>query len=861
MSPRGRPGPQEARSLLRPYALIYLYRRRLRVHGVQELLAGIGVAISVALVFAVMIANGSIAGSASEVVHAVTGPANLQLHARDAEGLEAGLLTRVEHLPGVAEAAPLLEQTGTLVTPDGRSATVDLAGTDLSLAVLNGLARTLPLAAFTPGGIGLSETTADELGVSASGGSYSAVTLKLRGEAHSLRVAAVLGREAAGALSQARVAVLPLAHLQQLAGLHGRLTSILVKTKPGRAAAVRSELETIAGGRINVAAADADIPLLRQALRPGDQASGVFAAISALLGFLFAFNAMLLTVPERRQAIADLRVIGTKRAAIVQIVAFQALCLGLAASLVGLLTGYALSLGVFHQSSGYLAEAFTLGTSTVVGLQPVLLALFGGTIATFLASAVPLLDLRRGRALDAVYLESGAPGNALARRIQLRLGISATGLVALASLLFLARASLGFVACGVLALATVFTVPLAFAGALRVGGAVAARYQQLTILQVSLASLKAATVRSLALAATGAVAIFGSIALGGSRDDLLRGIDGFAHSYAADADLLVANPGDNQATLTFMPDHYSTRIAKIPGVSRVSTFQGGFLEFDNRRTWVIARPPGANRQVLTSQILNGNARIAVKRLGETGWVAVSKQIAAEHHVGLGGVIVLPTPSGEVPFKLAATTTNLAWSPGVIFIGRADYRHYWDSSSPTALGVGLTSTANAHAVQLAIAHVLGPHGSLEVSTVRSREARIDKLTSEGLRRLGEISTLLVVAAILAMASALASSIWQRRASLASLRLAGVRAPRLRRILFTEAALMLGAGCVTGAVAGIYGQIIIDGYLKHVTGFPVASLSASLRPLEILVLVAVVVLAIAAVPGWSASRVSPTLALDE
>ena len=47
--------------------------------------------------------------------------------------------------------------------------------------------------------------------------------------------------------------------------------------------------------------------------------------------------------------------------------------------------------------------------------------------------------------------------------------------------------------------------------------------------------------RSLALAATGAVAIFGAIALGGSRSDLLRGIDGFAHSYAADADLWVGN--------------------------------------------------------------------------------------------------------------------------------------------------------------------------------------------------------------------------------------------------------------------------------------------------------------------------------
>ena len=74
-------------------------------------------------------------------------------------------------------------------------------------------------------------------------------------------------------------------------------------------------------------------------------------------------------------------------------------------------------------------------------------------------------------------------------------------------------------------------------------------------------------------------------------------------------------------------------------------------------------------------------------------------------------------------------------------------------------------------------------------------------------------------------------------------------------------MLGAGCVTGAVAGIYGEVIIDSYLKHVTGFPVAGLAASGRPFEILALVIAAALIAVAIPGWVASRVSPTLALDD
>jgi putative ABC transport system permease protein len=853
---------------MRPYALVYFYRRRLRVHAAAELLAGLGVAIAVALVFATIVVSASIAGSAGEVVHTVVGPATLQVRARAPDGFDERLLGRVERLPAVRQAAPLLEQTATILGPDGHRITVDLAGADTALVVLDGLAHTLPIATLSSGGIGLSRTSAEEIELPthpiashAQAGQTPTVTLSLRGRATRLNVSAVLGPEAFGALSQARVAVMALAPLQRLAGLPGRITRILVQAKPGREAAARAQLRALAGAGLTVAGTDQDVGALRQALGPSDQASRFFAAISALLGLLFAFNALLLTVPERRRAIADLRLIGARRAAIVQMFLFQALCLGVVASLVGLLGGYALSLDAFHQSPRYLAEAFTLGTRTVVAAQPLALAFVGGVLATCLASAIPLLDLRRGGALDAVYREDGVPGNTLSGRAQRRVAYAALSLLASTTVLFALEPTLALLACAVLALATVLMVPLMFAGVLRAARVLAERRQRLTILPVALSSLRATTLRSLALAATGAVALFGSVALGGARGDLLRGISGFAHSYAADASIWVGNPDDNQATVDFLADHAAGRIARIPGVVSVSAFQGGFLELGNRRVWIIARPPGANREVLESQIAGGNATVAVTRLGQRGWIAVSRQIAEAHHTGVGGELTLPTPAGDARFKIAATTTNLAWSPGAVFMGTADYSNLWGTAMPTALGVEVAPGVSVPAAQRAIERVLGPTSGLQVSTAHAREASIDALTSEGLSQLGEISTLLLVAAILAMAAALTSAIWQRRVSLAALRLSGVRSQRLRLILTVESALMLGAGCVTGALAGIYGQVVIDRYLAHVTGFPVASLGASLRPLEIFALVIVVVLAIVAIPGWFASRVSPTLALNE
>jgi putative ABC transport system permease protein len=851
-----------ARALIRPRALFYIYRRRLRVHAAQEVLAGLGVAIAVALVFAVTVANRSITGSAAQVIHTVLGPANLQLRSRSAEGFDEHLLVRVESLPGVRQAAPILEQPATVIGPHDRRATVTLVGTDISLAVLDGLAHTLPISTLAPGGIALSTTTARELGIGRPSARTAEVpvSLNVRGTVTPLKVGAVLGPEAVGALSQAFLAVMPLANLQALTGLQGRISRVLIETDPGRGATVRRELQEVGRGRITVAPADQDLTLLRQALRPGDQAAEFFAVISGLLGLLFAFNAILLTVPERRQAIADLRVIGTRDTAIVQIVLFQALSLGALASLVGLVVGYGLALGFFHQSPGYLAQAFTLGSGTVVGTLPILVALIGGLLITWLAAMIPLLDLRRGRALDAVYFEDGVPGNMLDERAPRLLGLVAGGLLALATAMFVLLPTLALAAAVVLALATAFAIPLIFSGVLRAARAVSARAPRLTIVPVALTSLRSTTLRSLALAGTGALALFGSVALGGARGDLLRGIERYIGGYVAGAPIWIVNPNDPTAVEP-LPSSDVSRVASVPGVASVRVFQNSYLNLGDRRVWILARPPGTSGEVLRGQIVGGSGAAAAARIDEGGWITVSKQIASERKAGDGDTLTLPAPTGGVGFKIAGTTTNLTWSPGAIVMSSADYARAWASASPTSLGVDLVPGAHVLTVLRAIKGALGPMSGVEALTPAAREARTIAYGREGLSKLGEITTLLLIAAVLAIAAALSSAIWQRRAALASLRLSGVAPGRLRRILFMEVVLMLAAPCLTGALAGVYGQVILDGYLRRVTGFPVVALAGAWRPVEFIAIVSLAVLLIASVPAWFASRVSPALALSE
>lgn len=850
------------RGLVGARQLLYFYARRLRVHATQELLAGVGVAVAVALVFAVSVASGSLASSAGDVVHAVIGPAGLQLHARGPEGIAERELARVEQLPGVAQAAPLLEQSASIVGPTGRRVTVTVAGTGVSLARLDGLAETLPIGALSSSGIGVSKTTAEALGITRRALRHRVeVSLELRGRLTRMAVSAVLGPEAAGALSRAQIAVMALGRLQRLAGLQGRVTRILVQSKTGRQHEVAQKLRDLADGRMTVAAADQDLAVLHQALQPSSQASGLFAGLSALLGFLFAFNAMLLTVPERREAIADLRLDGAGRIGVVQMVLFQAVCLGVAASAVGLMGGYFLSLGVFREASpGYLAQAFTLGTGLHIGIRPVLLAFGGGVAAMCLASLIPLQDLRRGRPVDAVFSE-GARTTDLLATTRRRLGIAAALLVAAAALLFALLPGAALIACVMLALATMLAVPVMLAGILGLCGALAGRSPRVSVLPLALSSLRATTLRSLALAATGAVALFGSIALGGSRSDLLHGLHAFAHTYVSDAAIWVLNPHDTAAANSFQPGHEQARLAVLPGVARVEAFQSEFATIGNRRVWLIARPADARTALLQSQIVEGNATRASARIQAGGWIAVSKQIADERHARIGGPISLPTPSGTINFKLAATTTNFGWTSGVVLMTTSDYTRAWKTTAPTALGVELAPGTPVAPALRAVIGTLGPGSGLEAITAPGREHRFDAIAGEGLAQLGQIASLLVAAAILAMAAALGSSIWHRRESLAELRLDGASRRQMRLVLLVEATLMLSAGCIAGALAGMFGQVIIDGYLKHVTGFPVASVTTGARPLEIFVVVVAAVLAIIALPGWLASRVPAKLALSD
>jgi putative ABC transport system permease protein len=838
--------------------LVHLYRVRLRSHAVQELLAASGIAVGVALVLGVLVANASLTGSAEELVHQLVGGARFQLAARSQEGFGESVADASKRLPGVRVAAPVLRVNITVLGPRGR-ASVQMLGVTPAVTNLGAFgARDLGLASGFRFGGGLLLPASVAATIGAEPGAR--VTVLARGRASRTAVSVVLKSSPFGAIATSPVAVTSLASAQRLAGMPGLVTQVLVEPQRGHDRVVAGELRGLAAGRLNVASADNELRLLAQAVKPNDQSTELFAAISVMVGFLLALNAMLLTVPERRRFVANLRMQGYDWRQILVLLGFQAAVLGVVASAAGVLLGDILSRAFLHRIPAYLTTAFPIGNGESLHLGTVLIAVGCGVLATMLASLSPAFDLRPSRPTDAVLRDRTGESEVLALATALKLAAAGAVLVAVITVLVLTASSLTIVGGMALALVILLLLPSLFAGVARILEW-AGEHVRSSSLIVVVSELRAITTRSVALAGIAALAVYGSVAIGGARADLLRGLNANFSEYLRTAQVWVTTGGNDLTTNAFEPDGATAAIARAPGVASVRIYQGGFLDVGPRRMWIIARPPLDTPLIPASQVLAGDDARAAQRLRAGGWATVSDGFAEERHLKVGGAFTLPTPAGSARFSVAAITTNLGWAPGAVIIGSADYRRYWRTDEPSALEVnfasGVSEAAGAHAVEQAI----GRRPSLGVQTFKQRQAQYRADSRQGLYALNEIATLLLIAAALAVASALSATIWQRRARLASLKIQGYDTRQLWRALLLESAIVLGLGCALGAAVGIYGHALASRWLRLGTDFPAPFAIGAARVFVTLALLAAIALVVVALPGLAAARAPARTSFQE
>ena len=835
---------------MRLSSIAHLYRVRLKVRLVlvQELLAVLGLSVGVALLFASQVASASLNGSVQQLASELVGNMQYQLESRDSQGFDERLLEQVRRLPGVGAAEPVLEQPAEAIGPSGRES-VELIGADPQMVLRNSpllkhfhdfqIARLQALA--------LPASVAETVGAQP----LAPIELQIGARTVSALVGTSLDTTAVGGLASSPVAVAPLTYAQKLTGMRGRVTRIFVRALPGHEGEVRVGLERLAGNTLNVEPADFDVTLFGVAAAPADQGESLFSGISALVGFLFALNAMLLTLPLRRGLVAGLRSNGATRLDIVEALLFDALMLGAGAALLGLALGEVLSIVVFRSNPGYLSFAFPVGSQRVVTWHSVAIAAGAGLLAACIGVLIPLWESvsPTGRAAA----RSG--GHALG---QWAIGALVAGLACIAATtaILLAAPQSAVLGSVILVVALLLLLPLLLYALIAIFDRVQARFGSAAT-RIAVIELRSPQTRSrsIAIAATGAIAVFGSVAIQGAHANLQKGLDRLVHQLAASTDLWVTPPGaQNLLATTSFQNTAAATLARLPGVRAVGLYRASFLDYGDRRLWVLAPPSSVAEQIPSSQVVAGNLALASARLRAGGWAVLSQAVAAQNHLQIGQSFTLPAPD-PITLRVAALTTNLGWPPGAIILNSSDYVRAWGGADPSAYNITLRSGVSERRGREEVQRALGAGSALVVQTPQQRGALQQATSRQGLSRLTQIATLVLIATLLAISVAMGTMIWQRRPRLARMKVQGYGRGVLWRGLLFESGLLLGAGCSIGAAFGIYGQLLISHALASVTGFPVVFSGGALIAIASSVLVSAVAVGIVALPGYRAAGVAP------
>jgi putative ABC transport system permease protein len=833
--------------------IVSLYRARLRARTVlvQECFAILGIAVGVALLFASQIASTSLTRAVTQLTQQVVGNTRLQLDARGPAGFDERLLIQARAVPGVRNALPVLEQQASVIGPRGQRL-VDLIGTDPRFAHFAGplLRRFSASQLAAQQAIALPAPTARALGV----GPLQTLTLQAGASRVTTLLGATLSEADIGALVHSPVALAPVRYAQRITGMHGRITRIFLEPWPGQERRARAGLARLAAAaHVDLEPTDYDARLFAVAADPQTRSEALFSAISALVGFMFALNAMLITVPARRKLIEDVRHQGATRWMTAQILLFDALVLGVLACLAGIALGELLSIAVFHSTPGYLAFAFPVGNTRIVTLTSVLLAIGAGMLAACLGVLWPLRDVLT-RPLQSV----GRVAQRRRRWIAARLG-GGLACFAVTTVVLFAHPQAAILGSLTLIAALVCLLPFLFDGIVTAFEWLQRPFNGAApIIAVTELRTTPTRVRSLAIAATAAIAVFGTVAIQGAQANLERGLEGSARAVDSSAALWVTPSGefDAFATTPFraLDTPATTALARVPGVGALGVYRGSFLNWGPRRLWVLAAPRTGPAPIAASQLVAGGLQTARARLRAGGWAVVSQALADEHGLRIGQRFTLPAPA-PLSLRVAALSTNLGWPPGALVTDSADYARGWRSLDPSAYTIQTAPGASAAAVAARVRAALPRGAALSVETAAARVRRHNVVAHQGLARLTEIRLLVLIAAILAISGAMGALIWQRRDLVAFIKCEGYRQGVLWRWLLCESALLLVAGCSIGAAFGLYGELLLSHALASVTGFPMVFHVGALIALSSFVLVSVVAVAIVAVAGYVVVRVPP------
>jgi putative ABC transport system permease protein len=798
--------------------LRYLVRRPL-----QSVLCILGVALGVAMVIAIDLANSSAARAFELSTETVAGRATHQIIGSGA-GLDEAVYRRLKVDLGVREAAPVVESYAVAIELDEQPLRV--LGVDAFaeppfrsyLGQGNLPLRQDDLTDFfvRPDALLLGQDLATRYGLRAG----DAITLRAGDMRRRMQIAGILNpaddhsRRALDGL-----AIVDLSTAQELFNMTGRLSHIDLiadeRTEAGRALLDRIRAVLPPGAAIvKPSARSQSVESLTDAFRLNLTALSLLALV---VGMFLIYNTITFSVVQRRPIIGTLRCLGVTQAEVFRQILIETLLLGAIGGALGIGLGILLGRGAVGLVSQTINDLYYTVNVRSVEIDPwTLVKGFGlGLLASLLAALAPAYEATSIPPITALRRSAGEQRVRwlLPRVACIGLGMLAVG----AGMLLLTRAlvvNLGgifFVLIGLALISPMVTIGL------------------MSALQPLLDRLAGLTGR---LSARGVVNAISRTAIAIASlmvaVSVIIGLQSMINSFrttveswldvSLTADVYVAPPatGINASNATIDPSVVAD-FELLPDVSDVTLFRRVSVDF---RTAEDA--PEAYRQASLLAIRSSRERSArtfvwTLRPADGLWASMAGQDevqVSEPFANKYGItpqnnrLFLRTDQGVRAFRVVAVYYDYASDAGVIVMPHGTYRRYWQDDQISSLAL-YVNPAKVNDLSAFVDQLRRRFAGRDLVISANRELRAEALAifDRTFTITGALNLLATVVAFIGVLSALMALQIERTRELGMLRANGMTLRQLWRMTLLETGLMGGTAGVLAMPTGFLLALIL------------------------------------------------------
>jgi putative ABC transport system permease protein len=880
-------------------------------HPWQIGLCVLGVALGVAVVVAIDLANASARRAFSLSAEGVTGRATHQI-VGGPSGLDDDLYRQLRVEQGIRLAAPVVE--GYAQAPALADRTLQLLGVD-PLAegpfrpYLSGFEGELTQRSERPAELALllaepatallAEETAAQAGLELGD------TLALRIGASQAQVRVIGLLRPADDLSRRAlegVVITDIATAQELLGMVGRLSRIdlILPEDEGRRTEDQSQAGdggprtedgagSVAGGTAGMSDSSSLVLQLSSLLPPGarlvpaaartnalEQMTRAFelnltalSLLALIVGMFLIYNTITFSVVQRRTLIGTLRCVGVTRGQIAGLVLLEAAAISLVGALLGLGLGVLLGRGLVQLVTRTINDLYFVVTVRGLSIDPAVLlkGLILGVGATLLAALVP--------AVEAML----TPPRTVLRRSSME--ERARGLVprlALAGALLIGAGCLLLLIPGGSADSGTFSIVVAFAALFAIVIGAALLTPIATVLAMGLArpvlgaafgllgrmaardivaSLSRTAVAVAALMVAISVSIGVGIMVGSFRQTVVSWLD---QSLVADVYVSPPSNAANRTDTTLDPALLNA-LATVEGVDAVTRLRNVQVDTATGPTSLVAVDEGDARGRGGLRFIEGGGE-ETWAAWERGAVLISEPFAFRSGLGLGDTLTLATDRGAQEFPIAGVYYDYTSDRGVIRVRYATYRERWEDPAISSVAMYAAPGQSVDALVERLRGAATGKGEVIIGSNRALREGTLAIFDRTFAITAVLQLLATVVAFIGILSALMALQLERARELGMLRANGLTPGQLWGLVLAQTSLMgLTAGLLAAPLGLALSLVLVYVINRRSFGWTLdLTLDPALFAQALLVALTAAVLA-GLYPALKMSRTSPALALRE